>query len=221
MHLLLASAMEAIVKFFAHGGIFMIPLVGLSVLATTVMLLRGFALRESAVMPAAIEEEVRRLQPGDELTPLTHLLREQSSPLARILHTLVRHLSWPRNDNAEAVQTQARHETARLESGLVILEIATGVGPLIGLLGTLSGLVSMFANIGSGDPMVIARGISEALNTTIVGLGVAVPSLCAHNYFMRKIEVMAVEMEAIAAELIGKCYPNPDQQPTFETLEEA
>jgi biopolymer transport protein ExbB len=69
--------------------------------------------------------------------------------------------------------------------------------------------------------MLIARGISEALNTTIVGLAVAVPSLCAHNYFMRKIEVMAVEMEAIAAELIGKCYPNPDQQPTFETLEDA
>jgi biopolymer transport protein ExbB len=221
MHLLLASAVQAIVGFFAQGGLFMVPLILLSVLATTVMLLRGIALRESAVMPAAIAEEVRRLQPGDELTPLTRLLREQASPLARILLTLIRHLSWPRNDNAEAVQTQARHETARLESGLVILEITTGVGPLIGLLGTLSGLVGMFANVGSGDPMLIARGISEALNTTIVGLSVAVPSLVAHNYFMRKIEVMAVEMEAIAAELIGKCYPNPDQQPTFETLEEA
>jgi biopolymer transport protein ExbB len=221
MHLLLASAVQAIVGFFAQGGLFMVPLILLSVLATTVMLLRGIALRESAVMPATIAEEVRRLQPGDELTPLTRLLREQASPLARILHTLIRHLSWPRNDNAEAVQTQARHETARLESGLVILEITTGVGPLIGLLGTLSGLVGMFANVGSGDPMLIARGISEALNTTIVGLSVAVPSLVAHNYFMRKIEVMAVEMEAIAAELIGKCYPNPDQQPTFETLEEA
>jgi biopolymer transport protein ExbB len=221
MHLLLASAVQAIVGFFAQGGIFMVPLIVLSVLATTVMILRGVALRESAVMPASIAEEVRRLQPGDELTRLTHLLREQASPLARILHTLIHHLSWPRTDNAEAVQTQARHETARLESGLVILEITTGVGPLIGLLGTLSGLVSMFANVGSGDPMTIARGISEALNTTIVGLSVAVPSLVAHNYFMRKIEVMAVEMEAIAAELSGKCYPNPDQQPTFEALEEA
>ncbi len=205
--------------FFAQGGIFMAPLIGISIMATTVMLLRGFALRECNVMPLAIEEEVERLEPGDELTGLTDILRQNSSPLSRILLTLIRNLSWPRTDNAEAVQTQARHETARLERGMVILEMTAGVGPLIGLLGTLSGLVGMFSNIGDGDPMVIAHGISEALNTTIVGLSVAVPSLVAHNYFMRKIEVMAVEMEAVAAELLTKCYPSPDQQPSIHPTE--
>lgn len=219
MNLLCASAIQSVIGFFLLGGVFMVPLVIISVLSTTVMLLRGFALREKAVMPAAIGEEVHRLEPGDELTKLTQLLRAHSSPLSRILLTLVRNLSWPRTDNAEAVQTQARHETARLERGLVILEITTGIGPLIGLLGTLSGLVGMFGNIGDGDPLVIARGISEALNTTIVGLSVAVPSLVAHNYFMRKIEVMSVEMEAIAAELLAKCYPHPDQQPSIEAFE--
>lgn len=67
--------------------------------------------------------------------------------------------------------------------------------------------------------MIIARGISEALNTTIMGLAVAVPSLIAYNYFMRKIEVMSVEMESITAELLAKCYPNPDQQPAIEPFE--
>jgi biopolymer transport protein ExbB len=219
MNFLIATAFQSITGFFVTGGLFMVPLIVLSLLATTVMLLRGFALRESTVMPAAIEEEVRRLEPGDELTELTKLMRRHPSPLSRILLILIRNLSWPRADNAEAVQTQARHETARLESGLVILEITTGVGPLIGLLGTLSGLVGMFGNIGAGDPMVIARGISEALNTTIMGLSVAVPSLVAHNYFMRKIEVMAVEMEAVAAELVSKCYPSPDQQPSIHAFE--
>ncbi len=216
MDALFASAFQSIAKFFLQGGIFMIPLLVLSVLAVTVMLLRGFALRESSVMPAVIADEVRRLEPGDELGTLADLIAKNPSPLARILKTLLRHTTWPRADNAEAVQTQARHETARMESGLVVLEIATGIGPLIGLLGTLSGLVSMFSNIGQGDPMVIAHGIAEALNTTIVGLSVAVPSLVAHNYFMRKIEVMSVDMEAVAAELLGKCYPNPDQQPSIE-----
>jgi biopolymer transport protein ExbB len=204
--------------FFAQGGIFMVPLILISIMATTVMLLRGFALRECNVMPFVIEEEVKRLEPGDELTALANILRENPSPLSRILLTLIRNLSWPRTDNAEAIQTQARHETARLERGMVILEMTAGVGPLIGLLGTLSGLVGMFTNIGDGDPMVIARGISEALSTTIVGLSVAVPSLVAHNYFMRKIEVMAVEMEAVAAELLAKCYPSPDQQPSIHTM---
>jgi biopolymer transport protein ExbB len=97
-----------------------------------------------------------------------------------------------------------------MESGLALLEMATGVAPLLGLLGTLSGLVGIFANLGgggAGDPVAVARGISEALNTTIVGLAVAAPSLVAHNYFQRKIETMAVSMEGIVADLLAKCYP--------------
>jgi biopolymer transport protein ExbB len=204
--------------FFEQGGIFMVPLIGISIVATTVMLLRGRALMERNVMPAVIADEVKRLEPGDELTELSVILRNNPSPLSRILLILIRNLSWPRTDNAEAVQTQARHETARLETGMVLLEISAGIGPLIGLLGCLSGLVGLFSgltNIGESDSLVIAHGIAEALNTTIVGISVAVPSLVAHNYFMRKIEVMAVEMEAVAAELLAKCYPSPDMQPSI------
>ena len=92
-----------------------------------------------------------------------------------------------------------------------LTSVTTGVAPLLGLLGTLSGLVSVFANLGSGagsgDPIAVARGISEALNTTIVGLAVAAPSLVAHNYFQRKIETMAASMEGLVADLLAKCYP--------------
>lgn len=218
MSLLFASGIQSVLGFFAAGGIFMVPLVAISFVATTVMLLRGRALMERNVMPSIIAEEVRRLEPGDELTELSNILQENPSPLSRILLTLIRNLSWPRTDNAEVVQIQARHETARLESGMVLLEITAGIGPLIGLLGCLSGLVGMFGgitNIGDTDATAIAHGIAEAMNTTIVGIAVAVPSLVAHNYFMRKIEVMAVEMEAIATELLAKCYPSPDMQPSI------
>jgi biopolymer transport protein ExbB len=98
-----------------------------------------------------------------------------------------------------------------MESGMAMLEMTTGVAPLLGLLGTLSGLVGVFANLGGGagggDPVAVARGIAEALNTTIVGLAVAAPSLIAHNYFQRKIETMAVGMEGLVADLLAKCYP--------------
>lgn len=94
-----------------------------------------------------------------------------------------------------------------MERGLVFLEIATGVAPLLGLLGTLSGLVGVFANFGGGgDPALVARGIAEALNTTIAGLCVAAPSLIAHNYYARKVEMMAIEMEAAVGELMEKLY---------------
>ncbi len=215
MSLHLASAFSTISGFFLQGGIFMVFLLILSIIALTVIVHRTMALRENVVMPEVLEVEVERLQPGDELTGLSRLMTQHRSPLSRILLTLLRHLSWQKGENAEAVATQARHETARLESGLVILEITTGVAPILGLLGTLSGLVGIFANVGDGDPIVIARGISEALNTTIVGLAVSAPSLIAYNYFMRKIEVMSVEMESVVAELLVKCYPNPGEQPSI------
>lgn len=205
------------VEFFVRGGFFMILLLLLSILSLTVILLRLSALREKNVLPAALAEEIERLEPGDDLDSLQLLIKRHPSALGRVLAVLVRHLSWPRVEAVEAVQTRARHEVARLESGLVFLEIATGVGPLLGLLGTLSGLIGIFANLGGGgDPVAVARGISEALNTTIVGLAVAVPSLIGFSYFQRRIEMMAVEMESLVADLIAKCYPQGEAPAAYQ-----
>jgi biopolymer transport protein ExbB len=162
-------------------------------------------------MPPELEEVVLGLQPGDSLQRVSSLARESNSPLGRIITVCLQHLNWPRQENVEAVQVRARHEVVRMESGMAMLEMTTGVAPLLGLLGTLSGLVGVFANLGGGasggDSIAVARGIAEALNTTIVGLAVAAPSLIAHNYFQRKIETMAVGMEGLVADLLAKCYP--------------
>lgn len=206
MDLPIASAFTNIFHFFQQGGIFMIFLLLLSITAGTVMILRGSVLREKAVLPPPIVDEIERLHPGSDLDRLERLLARHPSPLSRITAVVLKHLNWPRTETVEAVQTRARHEVARLESGLVILEIATGIAPLFGLLGTLSGLVGIFAAVGS-DPTAVARGIAEALNTTIVGLGVSVPCLVAHNYFQRRVEVLSVEMESLISDLIAKCYP--------------
>ena len=207
--LLLASIFAAPMDFFIKGGVFMAFLLILSIAALTVILARSSALRTSAVMPPGLAREIERLEPGDNLDNLQKLLPAHPSPLSRILETLIRHITSPRAEAVEAVQMQARHEFARLESGLVMLEITTGVAPLFGLLGTLSGLVGIFANLGgTGDPVAVARGIAEALNTTIAGLAIAAPSLIALNYFNRKIEVMSVELESIIADLVAKCYPH-------------
>ena len=189
----------------------MVLLLLLSVAAGTVILLRAMALRERLVIPPELEEAVVGLQPGDSLQRVASMARQSNSPLGRVITVCLQHLNWPRQENVEAVQVRARHEVVRMESGMAMLEMTTGVAPLLGLLGTLSGLVSVFANLGGGagggDPIAVARGISEALNTTIVGLAVAAPSLIAHNYFQRKIETMAVSMEGLVADLLAKCYP--------------
>ncbi len=211
-----ASVIQNTAHFFIQGGIFMLFLLALSIIAVTVIILRGTALREKSVLPPALAAEIERLQPGDDLTKLTKMLPQHASPLARVLAVLLGHLTWPRAEVIEAVQTRARHEVARMEKGLVILEIATGVAPLLGLLGTLSGLVGIFASIGA-DPVQVARGIAEALNTTIVGLGVAAPCLVFYSYFQRRIEMMSVEMESLVSDLVAKCYPQ-GESPVIEKI---
>ena len=206
------STLHAVLGFFEKGGPFMVLLVLLSIISLTAILLRMWRLRESTIIPRQITDAVEDLKPGDTLEKLFEEMDARPSAIARILRTLLNHLNWSKSENLEAVQTTARHEVARMEKGLVVLEIATGAGPLLGLLGTLSGLVSIFAELaGSGDPVIVARGISEALNTTIVGLAVAVPSLIAHSYFTRRIEMMAVQMESTAADLLAKLYQPPTQ----------
>jgi biopolymer transport protein ExbB len=122
----------------------------------------------------------------------------------------LQNLRAPRSENIEAVETRARHEMVILERGLIVLEIITGIAPLLGLIGAVSGLVHVFSHLGLGagtaDTKAIALGIAEALNATVFGLSIAVPTLIAFSYFSKKVEVMSVEMETLVVELISKCY---------------
>ena len=206
MDLFIASVFSNAFHFFEQGGIFMIFLLMLSVAAGTVIILRGTALRQKSVLPPSIVEEIERLHPGGDLSRLEKLIARHPSALGHVAATVLKHLNWPRAETIEAVQTRARHEVARLEGGLAFLEIATGISPLLGLLGTLSGLVVIFGGVGS-DPAIVARGIAEALNCTIVGLGISVPCLIFHNHFQRRIELMSVEMESLISDLVAKSYP--------------
>lgn len=207
------ASFASVSDFFAKGGLFMVPLGICSVISLAVILHRAAGLRRARVLPPVIEQAIEDLQPasGEGIDRLTRLVAGDPSALGRVVHTCLRHLGWSKSENVEAVQTRARHEIVRLEAGLVILEIAVGIGPLLGLLGTVSGLVAVFGHLGASssgtDPRGVAAGIAEALNTTIVGLCVAVPSLIAHSHFTRRVESMASEMEALAAELLAKCYP--------------
>ena len=207
-----AASFHSVYQFFVQGGFFMVPLLICSIISVAVILLRGLALRRDLVMPPIVENIIETLQPDDtdSVVKLSQLVRHDHSALSRIVQTGLKHLNWPKSENIEAVQTRARHEMVRLESGLFVLEVIVGIAPLLGLLGAVSGMVQVFGAFGSNaaqsDPHVIARGISEALSTTIVGLAIAIPSLIAHSYFTKKIETMAAEMESLIAELLTKCY---------------
>jgi biopolymer transport protein ExbB len=203
--------------FFTRGGIFMPLLLLCSFVALVVILLRAVALRRKAVIPALIEKEINKLKPGERPEHLRHLVQDDESPLSKIVSVAVRPTNGTKQETLEVVQSRARQEIVRLESGFFILEIVTGIAPLLGLLGAVTGLVKVFGNIGSGvmstaDLRGIASGIGEALSTTIVGLAIAIPALVAFTYFSRRVERLAVEMEALLTDLIEKVYQkNVDQ----------
>ena len=206
----LPEALQSVTAFFRQGGVFMWPLLVCSIVSLTTIILRTLALREKNVLPLVIESEMERLVPGASAERLSRIVHHDSSSLARIVRVALAHLRWPRSENVEAVQTRARHEMVRLERGLVLLEVITGIAPLIGLIGTVSGLIHVFASLGlsagAADAKRIAQGISEALSCTIFGLGIAVPSLVGFVYFSKKVEVLSVEMESLVTDLLSKCY---------------
>src|SRR6266404_7243332 len=206
----MSETFQTITGFFAKGGIFMWPLLACSIVSLTTIILRTLALREKNVLPLTIESEMERLVPGTSPERLARMVHHDPSSLARIVRVALAHLRWPRADNVEAVQTRARYEMVRLERGLIVLEVIFGIAPLLGLIGTVSGLIHVFASLGlsagAADAKRIALGISEALSTTIFGLGIAVVTLIGFVYFSKKVEVLAVEIESLVTDLLSKCY---------------
>src|SRR5436189_1461713 len=205
-----AGIVDVVLGFFSRGGLFMWPLLICSIVSVTIMILRGLALRRKIVMPSAIELEIERMTPGESPERLSRLVYHDPSSLARITRVALQHVRGPRSENVEVVQTRARHEMVRLERGLIILEVIVGIAPLLGLIGAVSGLVHVFSHLGlssgGSDTRQIALGIAEALNATVFGLSIAVPTLIAFSYFSKKVEVMSVEMETLVVEMINKLY---------------
>lgn len=204
---------DQIIDFFLKGGLFMIPLSILSLISIAFILERGFALRRSNVVQPELHHAIDTLMVGGNTNTIESIATTSQSTLAHLVMTCLDHLPWSKAENVEAVQTTARGEIVKLERGLIILEITVGISPLLGLLGTVSGLVVIFSNIGdaglSTDGTILARGISEALNTTVAGLVIAIPSLIAHSYYTKKIESMSVEIEGICMDLLAKLYLQP------------
>jgi biopolymer transport protein ExbB len=201
---------QAVWKFFFTGGLFMWPLLACSIVAVTTIILRTLALRRKNVLPLVIESEIERLVPGASAERLARIVHHDQSALGRIVRAALLHLRAPRNETVEMVETKARHEVIVLERGLIVLEIITGIAPLLGLIGAVSGLVRVFSALGlssgASNTQAIALGIAEALNATVFGLSIAVPTLIAFSYFSKKVEVMSVEIETLVVELISKCY---------------
>jgi len=180
-----------------------------SVVGLAFIVERGLALRWGKVVPPDITDALAACKSRDDVEKLRRVCAQKPSALGRLLTLAADHLDWPKVENVETLQTAARHEIVRLERGLVVLEIIIGIAPLLGLVGTIAGMMTVFGDLGQtglNDAGKLAQGIALILRATLIGLLIAIPSLIAWSYFSKKVEVLAVEMEALCDDFIRKQY---------------
>ena len=180
-----------------------------SVVGLTFVVERGFALRWRRVVPSEIESAVQSCQAPADVPMLRRVCEQNDSPMSRLLLLAADHLDWTKADTVDAVQTRARHEVIKLERGLVVLEIIVGIAPLLGLVGTIAGMMTLFGDIGHqglAEADKLAKGIALILNATLMGLLIAIPSLIFWSYYNKKVETIAVEMETLCDEFIRRQY---------------
>jgi len=189
---------------FVYALLILTSVVGLAFIVE-----RGFVLRWRRVVPPEIEAAVESCQSREDVPMLRRVCQQHKSPMSRLLLVATEHLDWPKAENSDAIQTRARHEIARLERGLVVLEIIVGIAPLLGLVGTIAGMMTLFGNIGQSglnDASRLAKGIALILNATLMGLLIAIPSLIFWSYYSKKVESLAVEMESLCHEFVQRQY---------------
>jgi biopolymer transport protein ExbB len=180
------------------GGWVMLPIIGCSIIAASIILERLWTLQPKRVIPVNLAKQVRTWVSNDQLDP-EHLQRlHQSSPLGQMLATGLANRHAPRDIVKESIEDVGRHVVHELERYLSPLGTIASISPLLGLLGTVIGMIKVFAAIttnGVGNPAVLAGGISEALITTAAGLSVAIPALIAYRYLRARVDGLVVQME--------------------------
>ena len=207
------SGLSTVWEFLSRGGIFMIPLLMTSIAGLMAIIFKLISFRAGRIAPESLSRAIHNYRPpatGSQDRELFAEISRGESTLARISAVAVQHRGKQRSEITHAVESAAREEILHLHSGLAVLDTVITVAPLLGLLGTASGLVTIFQGLGdNADNLAIAKGIAEALTTTIFGLAIAVPCVIAHGYFVRRVEWFTARLESLLSQLTTACEKSP------------
>lgn len=201
------------------GGWPMIPLLLLTVVGLAIIVERFWSLRRKAVLPPGLGDEVRAWAARGRLDPVHIDSLRQTSPLGELLAAALDVRNRPREEVRERVEDVGRHLVHRMERFLNTLGTIAAAGPLLGLFGTVVGMIQMFMGIldhGVGDVNQLAGGIGKALICTATGMIVAIPALMFHRYFRGRIAEYIVAMEHEAIRLMDTLDPRAVASPTVE-----
>lgn len=200
------------IEILQAGGWLMLPILLCSVIAVAIIIERLWTLQRRRVLPKDLAMRVWDWARDRQLDQKHLTVLSANSPMGRILAAGLANRHQSREVLKEIVQDTGRHVVHELERYLNSLGTIAAITPLLGLLGTVIGMVKVFTAIttaGVGNPGVLAGGISEALITTAAGLSVAIPSLIAYRYLRGRVDALVVEMEKEAMKLIDALHGTP------------
>lgn len=189
----------------------MLPILACSVVALAFTIERCWALRRTRVIPKHLVAQVWHWVKNDTLDPTQLRELRSGSPLGRMLAAGLVNIHCSREVVLESIEDRGRHEAHGLERYLNTLGTIAAISPLLGLLGTVIGMIKVFSTISSaglGNAAALAGGISQALITTAAGLVVAIPTLMAYRYLRGKVEALVVDMEQESLKLVEVIHNN-------------
>ncbi|MDA3814211.1 MAG: MotA/TolQ/ExbB proton channel family protein [Candidatus Cloacimonetes bacterium] len=196
-----------IFEFLQKGGYLMIPLAICSVLSLAVIIDKLLNLRTKKIIVPEIKSVVTSLTSEDDITLALSVCDQHKGVLSNLMKLVLQHKGTTYLAMRNELSDNGRQEVRVLEKGLVILETIAAVTPILGLLGTVVGMIKVFNVIsvqGVGEASALSGGISEALITTAAGLTVGIPALIFYNYFSKKTEDLILDIENISNNLLKK-----------------
>jgi biopolymer transport protein ExbB len=193
--------------FYIRGGIFMHPLLACSVIGAIFIIERLYTLSRARVDTKKLMESVLQALHNEGIDAALKVCEQTRGPIAAVVHSGLLRANLGPDSVKEAVETAGAIEVSFLERGLVVLATVSTIAPMLGFLGTVSGMMSAFAAIAAAEQVsakIVASGIEEALITTITGLTIAIPVSVAHAYFVSQIDRFVLEMEEASANLVNE-----------------
>ncbi len=187
------------------GGIMMVPILLASIIAIAIIVERLWTLQHDRILPSKLFEKVWQWVESSQLEEKHIQALEQNSPLGKVLAAGLSTRHRPREVMRESIEDAGRQVVHELDRFLTALGTIAGVAPLLGLLGTVFGMIRTFNSIttaGVGNPATLSAGIAEALVATAAGLAVAIPSLICFRLLRRRVDSLVIEMEKEAIKLV-------------------
>jgi len=195
-----------LIEMFLKGGLVMWPILACSIIGLAIVIEKFMVIRKAKINVLAFSIKIRGILKKKDLTGAINYCMEEKSPISNIIRRGLKKHKFGRKRVIESIESAGKQEISKLEKGLATLATVAGAAPMLGFLGTVTGMIAAFMKIqelqGSASPADLASGIWEALLTTAFGLFVGIPALALYNYFVNLISKIVLDMERVATDIL-------------------